>query len=100
MSSQKKQRKGSRVQQAGRAESDGQYLLKLVLVILLGTVWLKFGSIQQFGAVPVAGIPLGALCGFLVVSRFEHMQTDRKIWYAVLVVATIVSYFLPAGIVL
>lgn len=81
-------------------ESDGQYLLKLVVVVLLGTVWLKFASPLTIGPFMTGGIPLGMLFGMLLISRFEKMQYDRKIWYAILFVVTIVSFFIPAGIVI
>jgi hypothetical protein len=81
-------------------ESDGTYFLKLVVFVLLGTLWLKFGTPLEWGGIPVNGIPVGFLAGLLLVSRFEKYQSDRKIWYAILVVVTIISYFVPAGIVL
>lgn len=49
---------------------------------------------------PVGGIPLGMLIGLVLVNRFEKYQSDRKIWYAILVVVTIICYFVPAGIVI
>lgn len=82
------------------AESDGQYLLKLVLIVLLGMLWLKFAQPMQFGVVPLIGLPIGMLFGLLVVRRFEKLQADRKIWYLVLIIVTIISYFVPAGIVI
>ncbi len=81
-------------------ETDGQYFLKLVLVILLGTLWLKFGTPISILGVPTLGVPVGMLFGLLLVSKFEKYQYDRKIWYAMLVLVTIVSYFLPAGILI
>lgn len=81
-------------------ESDGTYFLKLVLVLLLGTLWLKFRAPLVIAGVPFYGIPVGMLFGLLVVSHFEKLQFDRKIWYAILVVATVVSFFLPAGIII
>lgn len=81
-------------------ESDGRYLLKLVLIILLGTVWLKFAHPLQIGGLVVAGLPVGMLFGLVLVSRMERYQFDRKIWYAILIIVTILSYFLPAGIVI
>lgn len=81
-------------------ESDGTYFLKLVLCVLLGTLWLKFQSPVMLGGLQFGGIPVGMLFGLLVVSRFEKFQYDRKIWYAILILVTIVSYFLPMGIVL
>lgn len=81
-------------------ETDGQYLLKLVVVLILGTLWLKFASPITLGSLPIAGIPVGMIFGLLVVSRAEKMQDDRKIWYAILLVITVISYFVPAGIVI
>ncbi len=81
-------------------ETDGQYLLKLVLVILLGTVWLKFNTPLQLGPFVSGGVPVGMLFGLFVISRFEKMQYDRKIWYAILLIVTILSFFAPVGIVI
>lgn len=83
-----------------RQETDGQYLLKLVLVILMGTAWLKFATPLMLGPVPVAGLPIGMLFAFLAIRRFEKRQADRKIWYAMLIVVTLICYFVPAGIMI
>lgn len=80
-------------------ESDSTYFLKLVVFTLLGTLWLKFAQPIMWFGVPFAGFPLGFLVGLLLVSRFEKSQIDRKIWYATLLVVTIICYFVPAGIV-
>jgi len=80
-------------------ESDGQYLLKLVVVIIIGTFWFKFGHVFYLGNFAVTGIPLGMLAGLLLVDKFEVHQDDRKIWYAILILVGIISYFLPMGIV-
>lgn len=81
-------------------ESDGAYFLKLVLCIVLGTLWIKFQAPLVVGGISLNGLPVGLLFGVLVVSQFEKFQYDRKLWYAILVLVTIVSYFLPAGIVI
>lgn len=81
-------------------ETDGTYFLKLVLCVLLGTLWLKFNNSAIIAGVPFGGVPVGMLFGLLLVSRFEKFQYDRKIWYAILILVTIVSYFLPMGIVI
>lgn len=81
-------------------ESDGQYLLKLVLIIILGTLWLKFKEPLWLGSLPLGAIPVGMIFGLLVVSRMEKQQFDRKIWYAILLVVTVVSYVSAAGIVI
>jgi len=81
-------------------ESDSSYFLKLVVVVLLGTLWLKFQSPISIGGLPLYAVPIGLLLGIIFVKYFEKHQSDRKIWYAVLVVIGIMSYFLPAGIVI
>jgi hypothetical protein len=81
-------------------ESDGTYLLKLVAFVLLGTLWLKFHTPVSWLGMPLTGLPIGLLIGLLLVNQFEKYQEDRKIWYAILIVVTIICYFVPAGIVL
>jgi len=81
-------------------ESDGTYFLKLVVFVLLGTFWLKFAQPVTWLGIPLGGIPVGFLVGLILVNRFEKIQADRKIWYAILVVVTIICYFVPAGIVI
>ena len=81
-------------------ESDGTYFLKLIAVVILGTLWIKLQSPISWLGVPLGGIPLGMLIGLVAIKLAEKNQTDRKIWYAVLIVVTIISYFVPAGIVI
>lgn len=81
-------------------ESDGTYLLKLVSFVLLGTLWLKFQQPIIWLDMPLTGIPVGLLIGLLLVNKFEKYQEDRKIWYAILIIVTIICYFVPAGIVI
>lgn len=81
-------------------ESDGTYFLKLVAFTLLGTLWLKFGQPIEWLGMPFSGFPLGLVLGLLLVKKFEKYQSDRKIWYAILLVVTIICYFVPAGIVI
>jgi len=80
-------------------ERDSTYFLKLVIYIILGTFWLKFASPIQIGDVVLNGLPLGLFIGVVFASH-DHFQIDRKVEYAVLIVMTILSYFLPAGIVI
>jgi predicted membrane chloride channel (bestrophin family) len=80
-------------------ESDSTYFLKLVVIVLLGTMWVKFAEPFELSGFLLTAIPMGIIFGFLVVRAFEHHQEDRKIWYAVLLVVGVISYFVPAGIV-
>lgn len=82
------------------SETDGEYFLKLVLFVLLGTFWLKFSQPLVWGGLTIAAVPVGLFLGLIFVSYFEKFQTDRKIWYAVLIVVGIISYFEPAGILI
>lgn len=81
-------------------EADGVYFLKLVVVVLLSTLWLKFTTPIVWGGIPFGGFPIGALIAVIGIKLFEKDSVDRKIWFAVLVMVTILSYFVPAGIVI
>ena len=82
------------------AEADSVYFLKLVVVVILSTLWFKFATPLSWNGVPFAAFPLGALLAFVLIKLYEKDQYDRKIWFAVLIVVTIISYFVPAGIVI
>lgn len=81
-------------------ETDGTYFLKLVVFVLLGTLWLKFQQPISWLGIPLHGVPVGMLAGLVLVRQFEKFQSDRKIWYAILLIVTIICYFVPAGIVI
>lgn len=82
------------------AEPDSTYFLKLVLVVILGTLWVKLSTPISWQGIPFGGLPLGLIIGLIGISLFEKNPFDRKIWYAVLIVITVISYFVPAGIVI
>lgn len=81
-------------------ETDGTYFFKLVLFVILGTLWLKFQQPVVWLGIPISGVPAGLLAGLALATKFEKHQSDRKIWYAILVVVSIICYFVPAGIVI
>ena len=93
------QKTARKPKQAVVEERDSIYFLKLVLYIVLGTIWLKFSDPIIVGGIPLAGVPVGLLIGLLIASH-DKLQIDRKIEYAVIIVMTVISYFLPAGIIL
>ena len=72
---------------------DGVYLFKMVLYLLLGSMWLK---ITKGGDMSVS-IPIGLIIG-LIFTTHEHFQIDRKIEYAVMLVAMLFGYFAPYGL--
>lgn len=104
----KQKQKRSRTRTPSRArrysekiyESDSTYFLKLVIFVLLGAFWIKFGEPVSLGVVPITAIPVGMLLGFILVRQFEKHQSDRKIWYAILLVVAIISNFAASGIVI
>lgn len=81
-------------------ESDGTYFLKLIIVVILGTLWIKLAQPLSWNGIPFGGFPIGTVLGLAGISLLEKDQSNRKIWYAVLIIVTIVSYFVPAGIVI
>ena len=81
-------------------EADSTYFLKLVICVLLGTLWVKFGTPVTVGGLPVGALPVGLAVGLVLINRFEKIQSDRKIWYAVLIVMSVICYFVPAGIII
>ncbi len=76
---------------AKNKEPDSVYFLKLVLYMIIGVQWFRItkGSIQ----IP---IPYGFLIG-LLFARTDHFQIDRKIEYAILLLAMFVGFWLPLG---
>ncbi len=71
---------------------DSTYFLKLVLYMIVGSMWIKItkGNVQ----IP---IPVGLIIG-LIFSSHEHFKIDRKIEYAVLLVAMLIGFWAPIGL--
>ena len=61
-------------------EPDGIYMLKLALLLVVSSFWVKISAGQGAGG---AKNPL-----------------NRRFWYLLIIVTGLVSYFLPAGIVI
>jgi hypothetical protein len=80
-------------------ESDSTYFLKLVVYALIGTLWLRFADPVNVLGLPVGALPIGLMIGLLLVRRFEKYQSNRKIWYAILLIVAIVGNFMPIGLV-
>jgi hypothetical protein len=76
-------------------EPDGLYLLKLVVYLIIGSLWLKVTD----GRTVQVPIPVGFIVGLALASH-DHIQLDRKIGYAVLLVAMLVGFWAPFGIYL
>lgn len=81
-------------------EADGVYFLKLICVIIFSTVWIKLYTPLNWHGIQLNGFPAGSLFVLILIRIYEKDQFDRKIWYAAIIIVTIISYFLPAGIVI
>lgn len=76
-------------------ELDSVYMLKLVLYLVIGSQWLKI--VTRSGVqIP---IPVGAIVGIFFAAH-DHFRIDRKIEYAVLLVAMFIGFWVPLGAVL
>jgi len=84
---------GNAKRSAGAGSFDGVYLFKLVFYLLLGSMWVKIGSHGNL-SIP---LPVGLIIG-LIFTTHEHFRMDRKIEYAVMLVAMLFGYFAPYGL--
>ncbi|MFA5003950.1 MAG: hypothetical protein WC498_01575 [Candidatus Saccharimonadales bacterium] len=77
-----------------KQELDGVFVLKIALYVILGSLWLKVGKTGSEWAFP---LPIGAAVGLLFTSH-EHFRIDRKIEYAVLIIAALFGFLAPYGL--
>lgn len=84
----------SKTKPAPKPVLDGVFILKMVLYVILGSLWIKIGSGGTGLNIP---LPIGLGVGLIFASH-EHFRTDRKIDYAVLVVAALFGYIAPYGL--
>ena len=75
-------------------ELDSVYFLKLVMYFVFGSMWLSLQGSNWLIPLPV-GLAVGV--GF---AMHEHFQIDRNIELAVLLVASLMFYFLSPGLVI
>lgn len=74
-------------------ETDGAFFLKIVLYLIIGMQWVWLVNPNQTKQVP---LPLGLVLGVLFASH-DHFQIDRKIEYAILLIAAAVGFWLHSG---
>jgi hypothetical protein len=72
--------------------SDGPYFLKLILYVIVGSQWLWISTANN--DIP---LPVGFVVGLIFASH-DHFKIDRKIEYAVLIVAALIAYWAQIGI--
>ena len=75
-------------------ELDTVYILKLVLYLVVGAQWIRIVDGTGTFQLP---IPIGLIVG-LLLARHERFQIDRKIEYAILLIAMFVGFWSQVGI--
>jgi hypothetical protein len=75
-------------------ETDNAYILKIVLFLIIGSQWIRLTDSNMTQQIP---LPVGLLIG-LFFAAHDHFQIDRKIEYAVLVLACLVGFWTQVGI--
>lgn len=68
---------------ARTTEYDSVYFLKILVYLMLGSVWATFGSSGRV-------LPLGLIIGALLVQH-DKLQIDRKIEYAMLLIGSVLG---------
>ncbi len=63
-------------------EYDSVYFLKILLYLVLGTLWVAWAGRRM--------LPAGLILGILLVQH-EKLQIDRKIEYAILLVGAVLG---------
>lgn len=79
---------------AAESELDSVYLLKLVLYLIIGAQWIRFVNMSGTSQIP---IPVGLIIGFLFAAH-DHFRIDRKIEFAILLIAMFVGFWSQVGI--
>jgi hypothetical protein len=75
-----------------QTELDSTYILKVLMYLIVGSLWLKV-TLKSGSEMP---LPVGALIGLLFAAH-DHFQIDRKIEYAVIIVAMFIGFWIPTG---
>lgn len=75
-----------------KAVSESQYFLKLVLFLIVGSFWVRI----RINGIQIP-IPAGLIIG-LLLTRSERFKIDRKIEYAVLLIAMFIGFWTPLGL--
>lgn len=83
-----------RKKSASGHELDSTYVLKLVLYLVVGAQWIRFENPAGTTQIP---IPIGLIIGLLFVMH-DHFKIDRKIEYAILLIAMFVGFWGQIGI--
>lgn len=84
----------AKIKQKRKSKNNENYFLKLVIFLILGFCWIKIDYNSR--QIP---IPLGLMIGLLLVSK-DKLKIDKKIEYAVLLMAMLIGFWAPTGLYL
>ena len=76
------------------AEPDSAFLLKMVLYLIIGAQWVRIVNPSLTKEIP---LPVGLVLG-LLFAMHDHFRLDRKIEYALLLVAMLVGFWSQTGV--
>lgn len=75
-------------------ELDGVYILKIVLYLIVGAQWVRLTDPGLTTQIP---LPVGLLVGGFFAMH-DHFQIDRKIEFAILLIACFVGFWSQTGL--
>jgi hypothetical protein len=94
MAKTKQKSKSGKSRSRSSGEMDSVYLLKLVMYLIVGAQWIRFDNAAGTTQFP---IPIGLIIGILFAAH-DHFKIDRKVEYAVLLIAMLVGFWSQIGI--
>lgn len=72
----------AKVKKTLATEPDSTYFLKILIYFVLGTIWIKHSGQVIF--------PVGLVLG-IIIAQHDHFSIDRKIEYAILIIAALMG---------
>ena len=74
-------------------ESDSAYFLKLVMYLIISSLWVRL----QYSSGAEIPLPVGAVIA-LLFAHHDHFQIDRKIEFALILISMFIAFWLPIGL--
>ena len=81
---------------ATEQEADGVYFLKIVMYLIIGSQWLYIGN---GSGNTIVILPVGLIIG-ASFALHDHFNIDRKIEFAVILVAALIGFYAKVGVTL
>ncbi len=75
---------------------DGIYILKIVMYLVVGSQWVRFVDGGQTIQIP---FPIGLILGGFFAMH-EHFRIDRKIEFAILIIASFIGFWTQNGFII